>query len=119
MKNKVFLFCILQVSLLTLSAQTTRTWGVWDKWGEQPNGTYLNPVIPADYSDLDCIRVGDDYYAISSTMQYSPGMTILHSRDLVNWEIAGNGVSDLSEISPALTCNYSGGGYHTPQHRHS
>jgi len=103
MKNKVFLFCILQVSLLTLSAQTTRTWGAWDKWGEQPDGTYLNPVIPADYSDLDCIRVGDDYYAISSTMQYSPGMTILHSRDLVNWEIAGNGVSDLSEISPALT----------------
>ena len=103
MKNKVFLFCILQVSLLTLSAQTTRTWGAWDKWGEQPDGTYLNPVIPADYSDLDCIRVGDDYYAISSTMQYSPGMTILHSRDLVNWEIAGNAVSDLSEISPALT----------------
>ncbi|MBR4533298.1 MAG: family 43 glycosylhydrolase [Bacteroidaceae bacterium] len=103
MKIKVFLFCILQVSLLTLSAQTTRTWGAWDKWGEQPDGTYLNPVIPADYSDLDCIRVGDDYYAISSTMQYSPGMTILHSRDLVNWEIAGNAVSDLSEISPALT----------------
>ena len=46
---------------------------------------------------------GDDYYAISSTMQFSPGMTILHSSDLVNWEIAGHAVNDLSEISNALT----------------
>jgi beta-xylosidase len=77
-------------------------WGDWQQWGELPDGTYRNPVIPADYSDLDCIRVGDDYYAISSTMQFSPGMTILHSRDLVNWEIAGNAVTDLTQISPAL-----------------
>lgn len=77
-------------------------WGDWQQWGEQLDGTYRNPVIPADYSDLDCIRVGDDYYAISSTMQFSPGMTILHSHDLVNWEIAGNAVADLTQISPAL-----------------
>lgn len=43
-------------------------WGYWTKWGDQGNGTYLNPIIPSDYSDIDCIRVGDDYYAISSTM---------------------------------------------------
>lgn len=78
-------------------------WGDWQQWGQQENGTYCNPVIPADYSDLDCIRVGDDYYAISSTMQFSPGMTILHSRDLVNWEIAGHGVNNLEQISPAMT----------------
>jgi beta-xylosidase len=77
-------------------------WGEWQSWGEQTDGTYRNPVIPADYSDLDCIRVADDYYAISSTMQFSPGMTVLHSHDLVNWEIAGNAVSDLTQISPAL-----------------
>ena len=74
------------------------TWGDW----KYPSQTFRNPIIPADYSDLDCIRVGDDYYAISSTMQFSPGMTILHSRDLVNWEIAGNAVDDLTQISPAL-----------------
>jgi beta-xylosidase len=78
-------------------------WGDWQQWGEQTDGTYRNPIIPADYSDLDCIRVGDDYYAISSTMQFSPGMTILHSRELVNWEIVGNAVSDLSQISDAMT----------------
>ena len=77
-------------------------WGYWTKWGDQGNGTYLNPIIPSDYSDIDCIRVGDDYYAISSTMQFSPGMTILHSKDLVNWRICGNIIADLTEISPAL-----------------
>ena len=87
----------------TLWEKQERTWGDWQTWGQLSDGTYCNPVIPADYSDLDCIRVGDDYYAISSTMQFSPGMTVLHSRDLVNWEIAGNAVTDLAQISPAMT----------------
>ena len=42
------------------------------KWGDQGNGTYYTPVIPSDFSDIDAIRVGSDYYAISSTFQYSP-----------------------------------------------
>jgi beta-xylosidase len=77
-------------------------WGDWPKWGDRGDGTYRNPVIPSDYSDLDCIRVGADYYAISSTFQFSPGMVILHSRDLVNWSIVGHAVSDLTQISPEL-----------------
>lgn len=74
-------------------------------WGDQGNGTYRNPVLPADYSDLDCIRVGEDYYAISSTMQFSPGMIVLHSKDLVNWEIVSHVVDDLRRISPDLNWN--------------
>ena len=70
--------------------------------GDMGDGTYRNPVLPADFSDIDCIRVGDDYYAISSTMQYAPGMAVLHSRDLVNWRIAGHVVSDLTWLSPEL-----------------
>ena len=77
-------------------------WGEWKGWGEQLDGSYLNPVIPADFSDIDCIKVGDTYYAISSTMQFSPGMTLLKSTDLVNWQIASNIVEDLSKISPSL-----------------
>jgi beta-xylosidase len=77
-------------------------WGDWPKWGDQGDGTYRNLVLPADYSDLDCIRVGDDYYAISSTMQFSPGMVVLHSKDLVNWTIVGHAVNDLTEIGPDL-----------------
>ena len=71
-------------------------------WGDQGNGSYANPVLPADYSDIDAIRVGSDYYAISSTFQFSPGVVVLHSKDLVNWEIAGHVVSNLNAISPQL-----------------
>jgi beta-xylosidase len=72
------------------------------RWGDQHDGTFLNPVLPGDFSDLDAIRVGDDFYAISSTMQYSPGMAVLHSRDLVNWQIVGHVVSDLTALDPEL-----------------
>lgn len=77
-------------------------WGNWQTWGDQGDGTYHNPVLPADYSDIDCIRVGSDYYAISSTFQFSPGVVILHSKDLVNWSILGHVVSDLTQIGPEL-----------------
>ncbi|HDR15867.1 MAG TPA: glycosyl hydrolase 43 family protein [Desulfobacteraceae bacterium] len=66
------------------------------------DGTYRNPILPSDYSDLDCIRVGDDYYAISSTMQFSPGMIILHSKDLVNWTLIGHAVADVTQIGPDM-----------------
>ncbi len=99
----IILTAVLSVASMFAQRSSHRPWGNWRQWGEQTDGSYRNPVIPADYSDLDCIRVGDDYYAISSTMQYSPGMTILHSKDMVNWEIAGNAVSDLSQISPGMT----------------
>jgi beta-xylosidase len=46
--------------------------------------------------------VGDDYYAISSTFQFSPGMAVLRSRDLVNWSTAGHALADLTRISPEL-----------------
>lgn len=92
----LFLFIWLQLASFCLKAQMP------GKWGDQGNGTYINPVLPADYSDLDAIRVGDDYYAISSTMQFSPGMVVIHSKDLVNWEIISHVVDDLTRISPQL-----------------
>jgi beta-xylosidase len=54
------------------------------------NGTYKNPVINADYSDPDAIRVGDDFYMIASSFDAIPGLPILHSKDLVNWKIIGH-----------------------------
>ena len=54
---------------------------------DRGNGTYQNPVLFADYSDPDAIRVGDDYYLISSSFLCAPGLPILHSKDLVNWTI--------------------------------
>ena len=72
------------------------------EWGDQGNGTYANPVMPGDFSDLDAIRVGADFYAISSTFQFSPGVVVLHSFDVVNWSIAGHVVPDIAHISPEM-----------------
>ena len=102
MRKIILLAAILIATNIGGSAQNNQQWGNWRLWGEQPDGTYRNPVIPADYSDIDCIRVGDDYYAISSTFQFSPGVIVLHSKDLVNWEICGHAVADLTQISPEL-----------------
>lgn len=63
-----------------------------------------NPVILSYYSDIDCIKVGEDYYAISSTFQFSSGMALLYSRYLVNWEICENIANDLTQISEELNC---------------
>ncbi|MDP9037884.1 MAG: glycoside hydrolase 43 family protein [Acidobacteriota bacterium] len=71
-------------------------------WGDQADGSYVNPVLPADFSDLDAIAVGTTFYAISSTMQYSPGMTVLQSDDLVNWRVLGGVVPDLTVLDPEL-----------------
>jgi len=51
------------------------------------DGTYSNPVLFADYSDPDVIRVGEDFYLTASSFNQSPGLPVLHSRDLVNWTI--------------------------------
>jgi len=54
------------------------------------DGTYQNPIIHADYSDPDVIRVGDDFYMAASSFNVAPGLPILHSKDLVNWTIIGH-----------------------------
>jgi beta-xylosidase len=51
------------------------------------DGTYKNPVLHADYSDPDVIRVGDDYYLTASSFNAAPGLPILHSKDLVSWRL--------------------------------
>lgn len=51
------------------------------------DGTYKNPILHADYSDPDVIRVGDDYYLIASSFNAAPGLPVLHSKDLVNWKL--------------------------------
>lgn len=52
--------------------------------------TYHNPVIPGFYSDPSVCRVGEDYYLITSTFEYFPGVPVFHSKDLVNWEQIGH-----------------------------
>jgi beta-xylosidase len=77
--------CLLHTSLTGLSQLTTSVSKVWV--ADNGNGTYKNPVINADYSDPDAVRVGDDYYLVASSFDAVPGLPILHSKDLVNWTI--------------------------------
>ena len=58
------------------------------------DGTFTNPIIHADYSDPDVIRVDDDYYMVASSFSHFPGLPILHSKDLVNWKIIGHAIQD-------------------------
>lgn len=76
---------LIYVSSLSGFGQTELS----ESWIPDPgNGTYLNPIIHADYSDPDVIRSGNDFYMTASSFQSSPGLPILHSKDLVNWTIA-------------------------------
>lgn len=61
------------------------------------NGTYTNPLMWGDWPDPDIIRVGKDFYMVSTSMHYVPGSPITHSRDLVNWEISGYAVDRYDE----------------------
>ena len=79
------------------------------------DGTYQNPVLNADYSDPDVVRVGNDYYLTASSFSSLPGLPILHSRDLVNWELLGNA---LPELPAAFRLPQPGNGVWAPALRY-
>ena len=103
------LLCILALLPIASFAQYKSL--VWSP--DNGNGTYTNPVINADYSDPDvCVGPsGEDYYLTASSFQCIPGLPILHSKDLVNWEIVGHALTSLYEGDEALQQHFS-----TPQH---
>lgn len=100
MRHKYFSIAFLYIcTILPLSAkpagnndstEISKTWVA-----DQGDGTYINPIIHADYSDPDVIRVGDDFYMTASSFQASPGLPILHSKDLVNWRIANYAIEKV------------------------
>jgi beta-xylosidase len=84
MAKNIFTYILVFLPLFSL-AQERYVSKVWV--ADNGNGTYKNPILHADYSDPDAIRVGDDYYMTASSFDAVPGLPILHSRDLVNWAI--------------------------------
>ena len=72
----------LALALIALAAPA------WE--ADNGDGTYTNPPLQADYPDPDIIRVGEDFYFATTTFANVPGRRLLHSRDLVNWQIAGH-----------------------------
>ena len=98
------------LSLMALAAMTASAQYKSEVWSpDNGDGTYNNPVINADYSDPDvCVGPsGEDYYMTASSFQCTPGLPILHSRDLVNWEIVGYALKSLYEGDCKLTEHYN------------
>ena len=57
-----------------------------------PEKTFSNPLLPGFYPDPSICRVGEDYYMVTSSFVYFPGLPIFHSKDLVHWEQIGHGI---------------------------
>src|SRR5690606_40084324 len=70
----------LWMGISLIQAQDSQVWVA-----DRGDGTYGNPILHADYSDPDVIRVGEDYFMTASSFTAVPGLPILNSRDLVNW----------------------------------
>ena len=106
--STLFLFLAIQ-----LTAQNqTESFPLGPYWGDQGDGTYLNPVLFGNFPDTDVEKLGDTYYMISSTMHLSPGMLILSSQDLVNWAYEGYVFKELSwhsNYSPEKMAGYGFG----------
>ncbi|MCF0180338.1 MAG: glycosyl hydrolase 43 family protein [Bacteroidales bacterium] len=89
MKHILIAIFFVHLSFPIFAQTKSNTWNP-----NQKNGYYKNPIIDADYSDPDVCRVGNDYYMTSSSFACFPGLPILHSTDLVNWEIIGHALTD-------------------------
>ena len=85
-------------------------------WGDQGNGTYINPILNADYSDPDVIRVGDSYYMVASDFHFL-GMQILKSEDMVNWKYIAQ-LYNRFDFPEWETNSRYGGGSWAPAIRH-
>lgn len=102
--SKWFVLASLLFCAESIKAQNPFVSKAWV--ADNGDGTYKNPVLHADYSDPDAIRVGNYYYLVASSFENIPGLPILRSSDLVNWRIIGN----------ALTVQNPKEIFNTPQH---
>lgn len=92
--KKTFFLSLLFMPLVSYGQYRSEVW-----CPDNGDGTYTNPVINADYSDPDVCVVGEDYYLTASSFNCIPGLPILHSKDLVNWEIIGHALKGIEPES--------------------
>jgi alpha-N-arabinofuranosidase len=97
-------------------AQPRATFGGASAATTDPHRTYANPLLPGFHPDPSICRVGDDFYLVTSSFEYFPGVPIFHSRDLVNWTQIGHVLTRDSQLD--LTGVYSSGGIYAPTLRH-
>ena len=117
MKQLLMILATVFCPLLSVDVAAQYKSVVWSP--DNGDGTYTNPVINADYSDPDvCVGgpltsspqgggEGEDYYMTASSFQCTPGLPILHSRDLVNWEIVGYALKSLYEGDAEITNHFN------------
>mgnify|MGYP002622233692 CR=1 FL=1 len=91
---KCLFYLSVLLASLTASAQSSSPW-----MSDQGDGTYMNPIIHADYSDPDICRTDNDYWMTASSFNCIPGLPILHSTDLVNWRIVNHAIHQLQPTS--------------------
>lgn len=91
-----FLFLLILVFCINNAYSIEPNFGSQMNVKETGSKAYKNPIIHADYSDPDAIRVGDDYYMVSSSFGHFPGLPVLHSKDLVNWKV----ISYAAQVYP-------------------
>ena len=99
---KYFYLLFLLLLFFDLNAQTTPPNPFKAAVDKHAEITYTNPVIPGFYSDPSVIRVGDDYYLITSTFEYFPGVPVFHSKDLVNWKQIGHAIHRTDQLPDGL-----------------
>lgn len=99
-----FTFLVFVYGMGLVHAQQQDISEVWV--ADNGDGTFTNPILHADYSDPDVVKVGDDFFMTSSSFNAIPALPILHSKDLVNWELVNHAVSKLPPVEH----------FRTPQH---
>ena len=97
--------------ILLILAGFLFSWPTYSQYGNNPfvaprdrnaEVTFENPVIPGFYSDPSLCRVGDDFYLVTSTFRYFPGVPVFHSKDLVNWKQIGHCISRPDQLPKGL-----------------
>ena len=78
--------------------------------------TFKNPILAGGYPDPSICRVGDEFFMVNSSFEYFPALPIHKSKDLVNWELVGNGLNRLEQVSGQINLIdvQSNGGIHAP-----
>lgn len=117
MKSLIIILTLCMTSVLSSAGDITPNSNRTDcKWGDLGDGTFANPVLNADYSDPDVIRVGNKYYMTCSEFHFM-GMPILESEDMVNWKII-NRVHDHLDFPEYSEMNRYAGGTWAPALRY-
>ena len=100
MGNKIYILALTLVILLFASCNQV---------SRETAGTYSNPILHADYSDPDVIRVGDTFYMVASSFNCVPGLPVLKSMDLVNWQLTGYALNRLQPEEYFSETRHGGG----------